>query len=222
MNKVREGSREWSEAQSEGLRAANGVANDLVLLQTLLVQDRSVTKALDDLEKAGEDGKLVGLRAATVARLKERLKDGADEISRVVENLRESLKLLRAGREDLHSDHGMNSLGLEASASKRLMSEQPVYWTVAPNAYLKKVDSVLASYEKEMEAKAAVNAFFQELVTSIHDEDTDIKAFLKDHADADRVKVHLVVWMLESELDLQSLEDLEDLYNKENKLCKVY
>ena len=74
MNKVREGSREWSEAQSEGLRAANGVANDLVLLQTLLVQDRSVTKALDDLEKAGEDGKLVGLRAATVARLKERLK----------------------------------------------------------------------------------------------------------------------------------------------------
>ena len=84
---------------------------------------------------------------------------------------------------------------MEAIVSRRLKSEQPVYWTVPPNSYLKKVTYVLSCYEKEFGAKAGALSFFRNLATDLGKESYAPEKDLES-----KMKVQLVVWMLEPEL----------------------
>jgi len=213
INKLREGTEGWSEAQSAGLQSANRLANDVVLLKTLLLQGQPATRALDELERGGE-GELAGLRQAALSKLKERAANEAMGVESALEKLEESLGVLRAGQEDLKAE---DTLGLEEQVSRRLKSQQPVYWTVAPASYLKKVESVICCYEKEYEAKSAVLSFFQQIAKDLQGDN-----FVPNQELESKMKVQLVVWMLEPELNFESMQDLEDLYEIEKKLCTKY
>jgi len=97
ITKVRQGSEDWCEAQSEGLRAANRLANDLVLLKAFLLQSQS---AVGGLEKSG-GGELSGLRDAAVEKLRRRARIEAREVERAHEKLGQCLEVLTAGARDL-------------------------------------------------------------------------------------------------------------------------
>ena len=87
---------------------------------------------------------------------------------------------------------------MEESVSRKLRSEQSVYWTVSPNSYLKKVAGVVRCYERELAAKDAVLSFLQQVAEDLRD-----GGFAQSQELEDRLKVQLVVWMLEPELDLK-------------------
>ena len=91
--------------------------------------------------------------------------------------------------------------------SKKLQMQQPVFWRVTPSAYLTRVSKVVQCYERELLVKKHARAFLSQLA-----EDAQKKAFHKEGMSDQletQMKVQLVVWMLEPEIDSERYAKLE-------------
>ena len=85
--------------------------------------------------------------------------------------------------------------------SKKLQTQQPVYWSVTPSAYLSKVRKVVECYEREILVKKHVFTFLSQLARDAQSE-TFHKEAMTEQLES-QMKVQLVVWMLEPEIDAE-------------------
>ena len=91
VTRIKDAAYRWSEAQSEGLGAANALVSDVVLLKTV-----SHSQAVETLST-----KVRGVKQASVAKLKQRAQRYAKQVGEAFESLAEALDLMRQGKQAL-------------------------------------------------------------------------------------------------------------------------
>jgi hypothetical protein len=205
VTRAKEAVRSWDEAQSAGLVAGNALVNDVMLLKALATSP-TVQELDPDPDSSAHPhsnqgaGVLQGLREASLAKMRKRVLQYSKEVEQAFSELSQALELLRDGEKALQEEDSLfRSLSLEPAVSKKLQMQQPVFWRVTPSTYLSRVSKVVQCYERELVVKKHVWAFLSQLA-----EDTQEKTFHKEVM-GDRLetqmKVQLVVWMLEPEID---------------------
>jgi len=226
VSQLRQASRDWDRAQADGLAAANAMSNHIIVRNALVAKGFATkTPAMGQWGTRGGDGHGDGdevdsgaIARASLAKLDEEIADAfvrLEDALRGIESARDAARdaggtlpaMASASTASGKEDAADAVSGLDLATRKKLEATQPIYFSVTPKGFATRIGHLVQAFERECHVKRIVVQFFQ---THAHaqeqqkqkQESGEAKTdFSNSQTIEDKLKCHLVVWMLEPELD---------------------